>query len=346
MSLSRIAISLGISITTVSRALGGFSDVSMATRARVEAEAKRIGYRPNQGARRLRLGRADAVGLILPTGIGEFDDPFFLRLLSAIGPALAEAGLDLLVSAAPPGEPELQAYRHMVESKRVDGFLLARTRADDPRVAYLQETATPFVAHGRSQTAAPFAHVDTDGRAAVAEATARLTGFGHRRIGFLSASGGLNFALHREAGWRDEMARQGLPADLFTTADATEAGGFEAMHALLRDGSDITALITATDRMAVGALHALAETGLRAGRDLSLIGFDNHRFTAHTDPPLTTISQPIELAGEKMVAMLLALLGGAEASGLSDILPATLIPRASDGPVHNQAASSSRVTNS
>ncbi len=344
MSLSRIATALGLSITTVSRALGGFDDVSLATRARVEAEAKRIGYRPNQGARRLRLGRADAVGLILPTGSGEFDDPFFLRLLSAIGPALADAGLDLLVTAAPPGEREVQAYRHMAESRRVDGFLLARTRAHDPRIAYLLLAGIPFVAHGRSQTAKPFAYVDTDGMAAVAEATERLITFGHRRIGFITASGGLNFATHREAGWRHAMQHAGLECDLIGKAEPDEEGGFRATHAMLETARDITALITATDRMAAGALRALAETGLRAGRDISLIGFDNHRFTAHTEPPLTTISQPIEQAGERMVAMLLALFGGAEPAELHEILPATLIPRASDGPVNHQAANTSRMT--
>jgi LacI family transcriptional regulator len=283
------------------------------------------------------------VGLILPTGIGEFDDPFFLRLLSAIGPALADAGLDLLVSAAPPGEPELRAYRHMVESRRVDGFLLARTRAHDPRVAYLQQAGVSFVAHGRSQTAHPFAYVDTDGMAAMAEATRRLIGFGHRRIGFISASGGLNFAAHREAGWRDVMQRSGLACDLFGADEPDEAGGFRATHSLLASARDVSALITATDRMAAGSLHALAETGLRAGRDISLIGFDNHRFTAHTDPPLTTISQPIEQAGERMVAMLLSLFAGGDPSELHEILPATLIPRDSDGPIITQAASTSRI---
>jgi LacI family transcriptional regulator len=331
MSLSRISRTLGLSITTVSRALGGHSDVSPVTRARVEAESRRIGYQPNQDARRLRLGRADAVGLILPTGIGQFDDPFFLRLLGTIGPALADAGLDLLVSAAPPGERELVAYRRMVESRRVDGFLLARTRARDPRVEYLQKVGIPFVAHGRSQAKAPYAHVDTDGAGAVAEATRRLIGFGHRDIAFITATGGLNFAIQREAGWRQALTVAGLPHHAIA-ADPTEAGGFEAMHQLLRDDCAVSAVVCATDRLAVGALHALAETGLRAGRDVSVIGFDNHSFTAHTDPPLTTIGQSIEAAGLRMVEMLLALFGGADPATLSEIQPATLIVRGSDGP--------------
>ena len=351
MSLARISRTLGLSITTVSRALGGHADVSVATRARVESEAARIGYRPNQDARRLRLGRADAVGLILPTGAGRFDDPFFLRLLSAVGPALAAIGLDLLVSAVPPGAAEMAAYRHMVESRRVDGFLVARTRAEDPRLAYLQKTGMPFVAHGRSEAARPYAHVDTDGTAAVALATRRLIGFGHRDIAFINAAGGFNFARQREAGWRSALGAAGLSASLLRSAEPHVAGGFAAMHALLRSAVPVTAILCATDRIAVGVLHALSETGLRAGRDVSVIGFDDHAFSAHTDPPLTTISQPVEQAGMRMVAMLVELLAGADPAGLAEIMPALLVARASDGPVgpthatSPQAATKRRTVN-
>ena len=336
MSLSRMALHLNLSITTVSRALGGHSDVSAITRLRVEAEALRIGYRPHEGARRLRKGRADAVGLILPTGIGRFDDPFFLRLLSAVGPALAEAGLDLLVSSAPPGEAELAAYRHMVEGRKVDAFLLARMRARDPRVDYLQTEAVPFVAHGRGASRHPYAFVDTDGTAIVAQATTRLIDFGHRDIAFLAAVGDLSFSIAREAGWRQALTEAGLPATAIFRAEPTEAGGFDAMHSLLRSVApgnvQVSAVVCATERMTVGVLHALAETGLRAGRDLSVIGFDDHAFSAHTAPPLTTIAQPIEAAGRRMVAMLTQILAGTEPKTLFEIMPAHLIARASDGP--------------
>ncbi len=341
MSLSRISRKLDLSITTVSRALGGHSDVSSATRARVEAEALRIDYRPHEGARRLRRGRADAVGLILPTGIGRFDDPFFLRLLSAVGPALAEAGLDLLVSSAPPGDAELAAYRHMVEGRKVDAFLLARMRVRDARVDYLQNAAVPFVAHGRSSSKRPYAFVDTDGTQVVAQATSRLIGFGHRSIAFLAASGDLSFSIARESGWRQALTEAGLIATAIFQAEPTEAGGFDAMHALLCSVApgdlQVSAVVCATDRMAVGVLHALAETGLRAGRDISVIGFDDHAFSTHTAPPLTTIAQPIEAAGRRMVAMLTQILAGADPETLFEIMSAQLIARASDGPAAEQS---------
>ena len=230
----------------------------------------------------------------------------------------------------------------MVEGRKVDAFLLARMRARDPRVDYLQTEAVPFVAHGRGASRHPYAFVDTDGTAIVAQATTRLIDFGHRGIAFIAAVGDLSFvrdlsfSIAREAGWRQALTEAGLPATAIFRAEPTETGGFDAMHSLLRSVApgnvQVSAVVCATDHMAVGVLHALAETGLRAGRDLSVIGFDDHAFSAHTAPPLTTIAQPIEAAGRRMVAMLTQILAGAEPKTLFETMPAHLIARASDGP--------------
>ncbi len=338
MSLSTIAHNLGLSVTTVSRALGGFADVAAATRARVEAEAARIGYQPNQAARRLRSGRSEAVGVVLPAGPGQFDDPFFLRLLAGVGPALQAAGLDLLVATARPGADEMRAYRHLVDGRRVDGILLARTRRQDERIAYLLDRGFPFVAHGRSEETRAFAHLDIDGKAACRAATARLIGLGHRRIGMINALETYMFAVHRQAGWRAALAGAGLVPGPLDHAEPTEENGFRLMAAMLRAPAPPSAVLCATDRLAVGALHALGDAGLRAGRDVSIIGYDNLPMASFTDPPLTTIEQPIERAGARMVAMLLSLMGGAAAADYAEIWTATLIVRASDGPAHDQAA--------
>jgi LacI family transcriptional regulator len=333
VSLARIARSLGVSITTASRALGGFNDVAPATRARVLAEADRIGYLPNQAARRLRRGRSEAVGVVLPAAPGQFDDPFFLRMLAAFGPRLDQAGLDLLVTTARPGADETRAYRHLVEGRRVDGILLARTRRHDERISYLLDKGFPFVAHGRSEESRPFAYVDIDGAAACRAATERLIGFGHRHIGLINAPPVYMFAHYREAGWCAALSHAGLEPGPILAAEPTEENGFLSARELLRQPAAPTAILCATDRLAVGALHALADAGLRAGRDLSVIGYDNLPVATYTDPPLTTIAQPIERAAARMVEMLLRLMDGAGPEGMQEIWPAQLIERASDGPV-------------
>ena len=343
MSLAVIARRLGLSIITVSRALGGFDDVSAATRARVIAEAERLNYKPNQAARRLRRGRAEAIGMVLPTPPGQFDDPFFLRMLAAAGPRLSAAGLDLLVTTAQPGADEMRAYRHLAEGGRVDGFLLARTRAQDERITYLLDRGTPFVAHGRTTLGRPFAYVDIDGEAACRAATARLTGFGHRRIGLINAASTYMFAHHREAGWHAALWEAGLPPGPIRRAEATEENGFLATREMLALDAPPTAILCATDRLAVGALHALTDAGLRAGRDVSIIGYDDLSVATYTDPPLTTVAQPIERAASRMVEMLLHLIAGAPAEGMQEIWQAKLVARASDGPAPPEIATGLRV---
>ncbi len=331
MSLVRIARNLGLSVTTVSRALGGFRDVAASTRERVLAEATRIAYQPNRVARALRQGRSAAIGMVLPTPAGRFEDPFFLRFLAAIGPVLARASLDLMIMAAPPGEEEMRAYHHLVEGRRVEGVLIARTRIADERVAWLQGRGVPFVTHGRTGIARTHAWVDVDGAAAFSAAVRRLAAAGHRRIAMLSAPSIYFFATDRAAGWRDGMAACGLSASMLREAESTEEAGYRATEDLLSSGAP-TALLCATDRLAFGALHAVAAAGLRAGRDVSVIGYDDLPSADWVRPGLTTFAQPIEEAATQMVELLLRLIAGEDPAGLNALLQARLVVRDSDGP--------------
>jgi LacI family transcriptional regulator len=332
VTLTRIARSLNVSVTTVSRALGGYDDVAPGTRERVAAEAARIGYRPNQIARRLRSGRSGAIAIVLPAAPGHFDDPFFMRMLAGVGPHLAAAGLDLLVSTASPGADELATYRHLVEGKRVDGLIVCRTRRHDARIAYLLDSGIPFVVHGRTETRRPYAYVDIDGEAAGYVSTKRLVDLGHRRIGLINAARTYMISHFRELGWRRALDEAALPAGPLAHVEPTEENGFRAAGDFLRAEGAPTALFCATDRIAVGALHAVAGLGLRAGRDVSVIGYDNLPLATYTDPPLTTMEQTIERAAKRLVEILLALFAGADPANFHELWEAELIVRSSDGP--------------
>ena len=346
MSLTRIASALDLSVTTVSRALGGHGDVAEATRGRVQTEAQRIGYRPNMTARRLRGGRSDAVGIVLPTGPGQLGEPFFLRLIAAIGPRLAAAGLDLIVSSARSGPEELALYRQFVENRRVDAMIVARTRLADARIAYLGEAGLPFVTHGRTQSGG-HAWVDIDGAAAFRAATQRLLGFGHRRIGFIGAPLDYGFGFFREAGWRDALTEAGVEPGPARFAEPSEENGYRIAVELLAVRERPTALLCATDRLAVGALHALAHAGLMAGRDVSVIGYDNSPVGNYVATPLTSFDPDIEGAAQRMLDMLLAQLAGQSGAAMSELLGASLIARRSDGPAptdngHHKSRTASR----
>jgi LacI family transcriptional regulator len=331
-ALRALASSLGLSITTVSRALDGYGDVAAATRERVRRAAEAANYRPHPAARRLRLGATETVSLVLPGDPGHFDEPLYMELLAALGARFDAAGLDLMVLAArSPGE-ELALYRRLVESRRTDGIVLARTRVDDPRIRYLAESGIPFVVMGRTETRVVYAHVDGDGTAAFADATRRLIALGHREIAYVGASLGFTFSKLRRNGWAIAMRDAGLRPELSAETAATEEGGLAGVRAMLRSAPRPTALLCATDRIAIGGLRAIKEAGLTAGRDVSIVGHDNLSASAFTEPALTTMDLPIAKVGTRLAEMLLALIGGADARDFAEVWPVLSIERASTGP--------------
>ena len=331
-ALRALASSLGLSITTVSRALDGYGDVSATTRERVRRAAEAANYRPNAAARRLRTGATETVSLVLPGDPGHFDEPLYMELLAALGAGLDAAGLDLMVLAARSPSEELALYRRLVEGRRTDGIVLARTRVDDARIRYLAGSGIPFVVMGRTETARPYAHVDGDGTAAFAEATRRLIALGHREIAYVGASADFTFSTLRRDGWTAAMTAAGLSPAISTETAATEQGGLAAVRALLQSTPRPTAILCATDRIAIGGLRAIKEAGLGAPRDVSIVGHDNLSASAFTEPALTTMELPVTKVGTRLAKMLIALIGGADARDFAEVWPVLPIERASTGP--------------
>lgn len=330
-SLRELATSLGLSITTVSRALDGYPDVSEATRERVRVAAESAAYRPNAAARRLRRGATDIVTLILPTEPGHFDEPLYIQMLAPIGDRLARDGYDLTLIAATPGPDETKIYRRVVEEQRADALIVVRTRHQDPRVQYLAARQFPFVTLGRTECAHAYAHVDGDGEAAFRLATERLQASGHRRIAHLAAPSAFTFAGLRSRGYAAAMSGAGLQPRVIEDL-ASEEGGYRAAKLALNAAPRPTALLCATDRMAIGALRAVREMKLSVPDDLSVIGHDNLPATVFTDPPLSTMELPITETGERLAEMVLARLGGADPRDLVHIRAVEMIDRASVAP--------------
>ena len=170
MSLKAIAKELGLSVTTVSRALNGYDDVSSETRARVEAEAQRRGYRPNTFARRLKMGKIDAVGLVFPVHPVPLNNSVFMDMVGEISHELARHEIDLLL-IADDDLADKHSYMRMVQSRRVDALIVAHTLDHDPRLEQLQAAGFPFLALGRSQLPQPYAWFDFDNYAGTYQAT-------------------------------------------------------------------------------------------------------------------------------------------------------------------------------
>lgn len=334
VTLKDLAARLNLSITTVSRALAGYDDVAEATRQRVLQAAEEMGYVPDVTARRLKKGRTDTIGFVIPTSGPRFSDPFFSELLAGIGNKAAQHNYDLLVSTQSPDTPEEQAaYRRMVESRLVDGLLVVRTRVRDHRIEYLAKVGFPFVAFGRSDLDVDFPYVDENGAHGLAQATQHLVDLGHRQLAFIAASPSLMFCVSRRAGLEATLQRNGLTLlpEYVITGDLTQQGGFWAMNQLLDLSNPPTAVIACNDLMALGAISAAQKRGLVVGRDAAITGFDDIPWAEHSHPPLTTLHQPIYDIGRQICDMLVRLIQGEELAERHVLLKPELIIRESSG---------------
>ncbi len=329
-NLKQLAKSLDLSITTVSRALDGYSDVAATTRLRVRAAADEIGYRPNAAARRLRRRRAEVVAVTLPAASGHLAPPAFLDMLSGCAEKLAEQNLNLVLAPTPRGMNELEICRRLVDGQRVEAMIVMRTRCDDERVTFLQSRGIPFVTHGRTDAAVPHAFFDGDGESAFREAALRLAEAGHRRIAHIAGPHDLTFARLRRRGWQTALADAGLDPSFLAEAAPDERGGYEAAQMLLAGHRRPTAFLCAMDAIAIGAMHALRERGLEPGRDVAVIGHDNVPAGAFMRPALSTM----QIAGDgglRLASLLLERIGGRAAAELQEIAPVAFVPRETHG---------------
>jgi LacI family transcriptional regulator len=334
VTLKDLAAKLDLSITTVSRALAGYGDVAESTRRRVLQAAEEMGYVPDVTARRLRKGRTDTIGFVMPTPGPRYSDPFFSELLNGIGNEAAKHNFDLLVSTHPPDTPEEQvAYRRMVEGRLVDGLLVVRTRMQDQRITYLSKIGFPFVSFGRSDLDLDFAYVDEDGCRGLEMVTQHLIDLGHHRIAYLSAPDNLMFCFYRKSGLDAALRRNGLnlPPEYCIIGDLTQQGGFKAMNRLLDLSPPPTAVLSCNDLMALGAISAARKRGMSIGRDIAITGFDDIPLAEHSHPPLTTVRQPIYDIGRQICDMLIRLIQGETVTERQVLLQPELIIRESSG---------------
>ncbi len=333
VTIKDIAKRTGKSITTVSRALHDYDDVSDSTKVLVRRTALEMGYTPNLLAQRLQKQRTETIGLILPTYGPRFADPFFSEFLAGVGNTAARYDYDLLVSTKAPGEQEMEAYRRKVQGRQVDGFIVLRTRRLDPRIEYLRQSEMPFVVFGRVEGVRDFAFVDEDGFDGMRQVTEHLISLGHRRIACIGSPPDLMFSQHRLAGFKAGLAAHGLSFGdaLLVEGDLTQRGGHRQAEYLLDLPNPPTAIIACNDLMALGAMSAAQKRGLVVGRDIAITGFDDTPLAEHAHPPLTTVHQPIYQIGSMVCEMLLLTLLGEPPKEQQVILKPTLIIRQSCG---------------
>ncbi|UTW11222.1 LacI family DNA-binding transcriptional regulator [Marinobacterium rhizophilum] len=306
VNLKSLAKELGISVTTVSRALADYDDVSSATKQKVKDKAQQLGYRPNHAARRLVTGRSSAVGFIMHGAYGDFRDQFNSRLIVSLSQALHDVAPnhDLIITTVPQDKSELDTYKRFVDSGRVDSFIVSRTQIQDPRVDYLLSQGVHFVTHGRTADAEQHCWVDTNAELGFRQATESLIQRGHRRIVFLNFPQQLNTAVLRQSGYQAAMQAAGLPGRMIHCEFGTTCA-YEPVRAMLAEPLAPTAFVCASDVYAYAVLQACLDLGLMPGKDVSIFGSDNLPPVDSNRPQLSTLDVSFSAVSHAIINLLL-----------------------------------------
>ncbi|MCA1674701.1 MAG: substrate-binding domain-containing protein [Actinobacteria bacterium] len=304
MTLEVVAGHAGVSRQTVSNALNAPGKLRPETLQRVQESIAALGYRPDRHARSLRTRASGALGYGLPPGgTGGLAD----RFLPALCQAAATSGRELLLFAAPPGREGLPAYQDLLSQGVVDEFILSHPGPDDVRHAWLARRGVAFSSVGRIWTGEqPGPWVDADHAAATEAIVHHLHSRGHRRIALLGCPAGPGAAEERLFGWRRACRVLGLPGGERLIVRVTDgiAGGRAGGARLLELAPRPTAVVAVSDDLALGALHAVAECGLRAGPDIAVSGVGDSAVCAAVRPALTTVRLPVEEMACRAVRLL------------------------------------------
>ena len=334
MNIQEFAATLKLSISTVSKALNGREDVSAATRKRVLEAAEQLGFSADPAARRLRRQSGETIAFVVSPPQTSFAHPFFLDMLMGVNDAMDNSGYQVIVASARSVEAEIDVFRRLIERQRVDALLFGRTRRQDERIAYLLKQDIPFVAFGRSETSSDYPYVDIDHHVVGRSGCARFIALGHRRIALVHAPEYLMFSHLEHLGYVEALRAAGIRYDkaLCVEAAISEEGGAGAARRLLELPDPPTAIVCGHDLIALGVMRGIAETGKAPGRDVGVIGGDNHPIGRYVQPALTTFSAETHRAGKRMAEMLLERLAGKSPQDLQEVWAPELIIRASDGP--------------
>ena len=328
-TLEAVAALAGVSRGTVSRVINDSPQVSPRAREAVQKAIDELGFVPNRAARTLVTQRTDSVALVVSESEERFfAEPYFAAVVRGISAGLTGSGMQLLLAVAqsPAEREQLETY---LTGQHVDGVLLVSLHGMDTLPGRLEGRGVPTVLCGRPLAGQPVACVDADNRGGARQAVAHLVAAGRSRIAAIRGPADMTVGQERHAGYLDGLAQARLAVDdsLVEPGDFSLDAGAAAARALLARRPDLDAVVAASDAMAIGAMRTLRAAGRRVPGDVAVVGFEDSPSAAHTDPPLTTVHQPVELMGREMVRMLLTRIAGSTPEESLVILPTHLVVR-------------------
>lgn len=309
-TLKDVARRAGVSYQTVSKVLNGDASVTPETQARILDAVNALDYRVNISARNLRKQASHLIGYPLQKRPDDTPAPIADQFLYNVVSCAEERGYHLLTFLAGSWDDDkLSVFSDLIGRQQVDGFVLADTNHDDPRIVHLMASNVPFVSFGRANDSWEHCWVDVDGYAGMRKVVRHLIERGHRQIALVTWPEGSKAGYERERGYFAALAEAGLPVspELVLRGDNNVSTGIAALRKVIAwpAAQQPTAFACVSDTIATGILNAAVPLGIAVGETLAVTGYDDTLMAAYLHPPLTTVRQPISTVGRVVVELLL-----------------------------------------
>ncbi len=330
-TIKDIARVAGVSVTTVSRALNGYSDVNQKTRKRIEEVAKELNYSPNTVARSLVMKKSKTIGLLVSDMNREgVKDNFTFEVLCGINEASANSDYDLVLFSTTSTKQSQKTYTQLCRERRVDGVILQGIKMNDPYLQEVVESDIPCVLVDIPQESDTVGYVTTDNVEGAKKAVAHLIKHGHTNIAMINGHEKADVSMRRLQGYLEAINEEELPfrQDWIRNGEFKEKVAEEVAMELLTANPDITAVFCASDLMALGVLRAIKAIGKKVPEDIAVIGYDDIMLASYSNPSLSTIRQDKFKLGYEAAILLIDMLEGKEQSH-SRIIDTQLIIRES-----------------
>ena len=333
VTIKQVAEKAGVSIQTVSRVLNDRPDVSEETRRRIRNIIDQMGYQPFAIARGLASNRTYTLGLVTV----DFSDRWFSQVVTGAEKEAHEHGYFFMLGSSAGNPEDEPKFLRLLAQRHVEGVLFIRASflEESEHLIRLKETGIPVVISGYALPDSGVAVVDVDNVGGGRKATEYLLGLGHKRIAMLTGPSDWNSARDRREGYIQALQANGVSPDpeLIIEAAWLHRDGYLGMQMLLEKKVPFSAVFAQNDRLARGAISALHQAGLRVPEDVSVIGYDDVPEAEFSDPPLTTIRQPMKEIGQAATRLLIQMIENPETSPTQVLFDTELVVRSSCTPL-------------